>query len=236
MTPARDELVARVTRSLDTVRARVTATGRDPDEVTIVAVCKGHGPDAVLAARAAGLVHVADNYAAELVEHHDAVAASDAAAGGASAALAWHFLGALQRNKLARLAPRVAVYESLASARDAALVARHATGAACYVQVEVTGRPGRSGCARGEVGEVVAAARTEGLAVLGLMCVASPDPSAAELEFSWLRRTADALGLGGCSMGMSGDFEAACRAGATALRLGTALFGPRASRAAPGLA
>ena len=227
MSPARDELVARVTANLGAIRERVAATGRDPDEVRVVAVCKSLGPDAPLAALAAGLGDVAENYATELVAHHDAAG---------DAPLTWHFLGALQRNKLARLSPRVAVYQSVASARDADLVARHAAAARCYVQVDVTGLPGRAGCTPAATPDVVAAARDAGLRVEGLMCVASPDPHLAATEFEGLRRAADALGLEGCSMGMSGDLEAACRAGATLVRLGTALFGPRPSPPSRGLA
>jgi len=227
VTLARDELVARVTANLAVVAQRIASSGRDPSEVTLIAVCKGFGPEAAAAAAAADVRDVGENYAAELVAHHDALA---------GAPLTWHFLGALQRNKLARLAPRVSVYESVASARDAALVAAHSAGARCYVQVDVSGLPGRAGCAPPDTAEIVAAARGEGLLVEGLMCVASPDPSVAPGEFAALRRSADALGLPGCSMGMSGDLEAACRAGATSVRLGTALFGARPSRPSAALA
>lgn len=227
MSPARDELVARVTASLAAVRERIATTGRDPAEITVVAVCKSFGPDAPLAAAAVGLGAVGENYAAELVAHHDAVGALP---------LEWHFLGALQRNKLARLAPRVDVYQSVAAPRDAELVARHAPSARCYVQVDVSGRAGRAGCEPSATPSVVAAATDQGLVVEGLMCVASPEPAAAAAEFADLRRRADALGLSGCSMGMSGDLEAACAAGATLVRLGTALFGARPSPPSAGLA
>jgi len=224
VTRARDELVARVTRNLAAVRERIAATGKDPSEVTVVAVTKTFGPDAALAALAAGLVDVGESYAAELVATHDAVGPSP---------LTWHFLGALQRNKLARLAPRVDVYQGVASPREADAVAARAAGARCFVQVDVAGLPGRNGCAPAATASVVAAARDAGLAVEGLMCVASEDPVRAAAEFGALRHAADALGLEGCSMGMSGDYEAACARGATMLRLGTALFGRRPSRPGP---
>jgi PLP dependent protein len=217
---ARDELVARVTTNLAAVHDRIASTGRDPGEVTVLAVCKSFGPDAPIAAASAGIDAVGENYAAELVAHHDAAGATP---------LEWHFLGALQRNKLARLAPRVAVYQSVASPRDAELLARRAGAARCYVQVDVSGLAGRAGCAPSATPSVVGAAQDLGLVVEGLMCVASPDPGLAAAEFEGLRRSADALGLRGCSMGMSGDLEAACVAGATLVRLGTALFGPRPS-------
>lgn len=250
MTDARDDTVARVTRNLELVRERIDAAAVDPASVEIVAVLKGHGVDAVRAAWAAGILHVGDNYADELVAHHDALVSDGPGTDDGDAdgigdgvdhgverrALTWHFLGALQRNKLARLAPRVAVYETIAGARDATRVAVRAPGARCYVQVDVAGTPGRAGCRPGDEGAAVAAATAAGLEVLGLMCVATPDPVAAAREFAWLRGAADALGLRGCSMGMSDDLELACRAGTTQVRLGTALFGPRPPLAAPGLA
>ncbi|HUD69410.1 MAG TPA: YggS family pyridoxal phosphate enzyme [Acidimicrobiales bacterium] len=221
MTTARDELVARVSANLDAVRERVEATGRDAGAVTIVAVTKSFGPPAAIAAYEAGLTELAENYADELVASHDALGDAPAR---------WHFLGALQRNKLARLVPRVAVYESVTSLRDVHVLGARVATASCFVQVDVTGEPGRAGCRPELAGVVVAAARDAGLVVEGLMCVASRDPGLAAGQFAGLRRLADNLGLTGCSMGMSGDYEAACRSGATVLRLGTALFGDRPRR------
>jgi hypothetical protein len=234
VSPARDELVARVTRNLAVVRERIAATGRDPAGVRIVAVTKTFGPEAAIAALAAGLCDVGENYADELVASYNALHVDtlqdDAVHDGA---LVWHFLGRLQRNKLARLAPRVAVYQTVSSAGEADAIASRAPGARCYVQVDVAGVPGRNGCRPDEVHAVASAALDAGLELEGLMCVASNDPSLADAQFAALRRAADDEGLTGCSMGMSGDFEAACARGATMIRLGTALFGPRPSRASP---
>jgi len=235
VTLARDELVARVTARLAVVRDRIASAGRDPGTVRVVAVCKAFGADAPAAACAAGIDDVAENYAAELVAHHDALGDARGDVLG-DAQLTWHFLGSLQRNKLARLAPRVSVYQSVSSPRDAELLARYAPGARCYVQVDVSGLAGRAGCPPGSEGAIVELAQGRGLVVEGLMCVASPDQAVASREFASLRRSADDLGLDGCSMGMSGDLEAACRAGSTLVRLGTALFGERPSRAATALA
>jgi uncharacterized pyridoxal phosphate-containing UPF0001 family protein len=171
----------------------------------------------VLAAAAAGLHDVAESYAQELVATHDAV----------DAELTWHFLGALQGNKLGKLASRVDVYQSVSGERDARRLARRAGAARCYVEVDVTGEPGRPGCRRDEVPDVLAAARDAGLVVEGLMCVASVDPTLAAGQFDWLRGAAERCGLEGLSMGMTGDFELACARGATMVRLGTGLFGPR---------
>lgn len=218
MSHARGDLVARVAANLAAVHEQMAAAGGDPDHVTVVAVTKTFGPDAVRAALAAGLADVGESYANELVATHDAIG---------EAACTWHFLGPLQRNKLARLAPRVDVYQAVTSAHAAAALATRVPGARCYVEVNVDGGPGRPGCLPGELTAVVGAARDAGLGLEGLMCVASPDRGAARAQFASLRRAADALGLGGCSMGMSGDYDLAVAAGSTMVRLGTALFGPR---------
>lgn len=218
MTAARDDLVARVSSNLAAVRARIAASGVDPSSVTVLAVTKTFGPDAVRAAAHAGLRDVAESFANELVATHDAAGVEG---------LTWHYLGALQRNKLARLAPRVDVYQSLGTEREALALARRAPGARCYVEVNVSGAANRPGCDPGGLGAVLAAARGAGLAVEGLMCVASPDRDAARGHFATVRALADAAGLERCSMGMSQDYDLACAAGATMIRLGTALFGAR---------
>ncbi len=221
MTDARDGLVARVSANLAAVRSRIADAGVDPAAVSVVAVTKTFGEAAVRAAAEAGLSDVAESYANELVATHDA-AGLDGLTG-----LTWHYLGALQRNKLSRLAPRVDVYQAVTSARDAVALAGRAPGARCYLEVNVAQDPGRPGCAPGELDAVLLAARSAGLAVEGLMCVASPDRDRAKGQFAALRRLADDRGLAGCSMGMSGDYDLACAAGSTMVRLGTALFGER---------
>jgi PLP dependent protein len=220
VTDARDEFVARVGANLAAVRDRIAATASDPSAVRVVAVTKSFGPPAVLAAAAVGLTDVAESYAQEFVATHDAVGVP----------MTWHFVGALQRNKLAKLATRVQVFQSVSSLSDAQALASRVPSARCYVEVDVTGEVGRHGCPRGAEGGVVAAARDAGLVVDGLMCVVSPDPARAREEFTWLRGAADRCGLEGCSMGMSGDFELACARGSTMVRLGTALFGQRPSK------
>jgi PLP dependent protein len=214
---ARGELVARVAGNLAAVRARIAAVRTDPGSVSVVAVTKTFGPPAVEAAIAAGLTDVAESYAKELVATRNAV----------TTPVTWHYLGALQGNKLGALVTRVDVFQSVASATDAERLGHRAAGARCYVQVDVTGDPGRLGCRRADLDGVVGAARDAGLRVEGLMCVASPDPVRATEEFGWLRGAADRSGLEGCSMGMSGDFELACALGSTMVRLGTILFGDR---------
>jgi hypothetical protein len=210
-----------VAERLAAVRRRIEEAGGDPSRVRIVGVTKGFGPEAVAAARGAGLRDIGENYANELV----AKAAETGA--DASSPLRWHFLGAIQRNKVPRLAPIVGLWESVARAEEGARIARFAPGAAVLVEVDATGLAGRNGCPPEHVGELIVRLRGEGLDVRGLMTVAAPGPDAARSAFETVRRLADAQGLEERSMGMSDDLEEAVRSGTTMVRVGRALFGER---------
>jgi hypothetical protein len=211
-----------VAERLQAVRRRIERAGGDPSVVRVVAVTKGFGPEAVAAARAAGLSDIGENYADELV-------AKAAAVEGAPSLqpVRWHFLGAIQRNKVARLAPVVGVWQSVSRVEEGARIARFAPGATVLVEVETTGLSGRNGCSPEEVRTLVPRLREDGLDVRGLMTVAAPGPDAADLAFATVRSLADGLGLEERSMGMTDDLEAAVRAGTTMVRIGRALFGER---------
>lgn len=206
-----------VGRRLDLVHQRIEAEGGDPAAIEVVAVTKGFGAGAVRAARAAGLQHLGENYADELV----AKARVDPGA-------CWHFLGALQRNKTSRLAPFVGVWEALDRAAAAEAVAARAPGATVAVQVNMTGEPTKHGCAPAEAEDLVARCRDLGLDVSGLMTVGpTGDREGTRACFRALATLGRALGLQGLSMGMSDDFDLAVGEGATTIRLGRALFGAR---------
>ncbi len=207
-----DEVAAR----LAAVRARISRAGGDPDRVRVLAVTKGFGPEAVAAARAAGLTDIGENYAAEL----------EAKAPGPPGTQ-WHFLGAVQRNKVGALAPLVDVWQGVARFVEGERIARFAPGARVLIQVDYTGLPGRNGCAPEDAPALAEALLGLELRLQGLMTVAPPDPSAADAAFGSLRRLADELDLPERSMGMSADLEAAVAAGSTMVRVGRALFGER---------
>ncbi|HEY6426806.1 MAG TPA: alanine racemase [Acidimicrobiales bacterium] len=209
------------------MRARIERAGGDPSVVRVVGVTKGFGPDAVRAALGAGLRDIGENYAAELVAKAKAKAV-EAEAGGRPGGPVWHFLGAIQRNKVAALAEVVGVWQSVARAVEGERIARFAPGAAVMVQVDVTGLPGRNGCRPGDVADVVGRLRSLPLDVIGLMTVAAPGREAAASAFGEVARLADELGLRERSMGMSDDLEEAVAAGSTMVRIGRALFGERA--------
>jgi pyridoxal phosphate enzyme (YggS family) len=217
------------------VRRRVAAAAgrarRDPGDVTIVAVAKLQPPAAVRAALAAGVRDIGENYAQEL-------AAKAAAAPGAR----WHMVGRLQRNKAAAVVAVGALVHSLDSlplARALGGRARRAgTVAEALVQVEVDGRPAAHGVPACELDGFVRACRgIEGLRLRGLMVMPAPapDPEASRAAFAAVAQLARNLGreMQDLSMGMTADLEVAVEEGATLVRVGTAIFGPRPDAGAP---
>ncbi len=204
--------------NLGVLRARIESVGRDPADVRVVAVTKTFGPEVVRAALGAGLDAVGENYVGELE-------AKRAALG--ELAVSWYFLGHLQSNKIARVAAAADVICSISRHKELDRLAALACAARLYVQLDVTGAPGRAGAAPEAVPALVEAARERGLNVVGLMTVAPPDPPGAARAFGLTGEIADRLGLSVRSMGMSQDLELACRHGSTEVRVGRALFGAR---------
>jgi pyridoxal phosphate enzyme (YggS family) len=208
-----------VAERVASARERVRRAGGS-ERVTIVAVTKGFGPEAVGAAASAGLGDIGENYAQEMLSKIPS----------APAGLRWHFLGEMQRKKLARLAPYVYLWHGLDRVEEAACLAKVCPGARVLIEVRAAGASGgRPGVSLGAVPELVAVARRAGLDVRGLMTVAAPGATIGEVasHFHQVASLAHELGLAEVSMGMSADFELAVAQGATIVRLGTALFGPR---------
>ncbi len=190
-----------------------------------MAVTKGFGADAVRTAVAAGLTVVGENYADELV------AKAHETSDDPGPAPEWHYLGAVQRNKVPRLAPLVSCWQGVARLEEGRAIAKRRPGARILVQVDVAGLPGRAGVPPGEVSGLVAALRDEDLDVAGLMAVGSPGPPEGAREgFRRVRRLADELDLPVRSMGMTDDLEVALSEGSTMVRVGRALFGERPPR------
>ena len=198
------------------IRARIASAGGDPDAVTIV----GAKPPSVEACReaiAAGVADLGENRAQELLAKAPLVEGAR-----------WHFIGRLQTNKVRHLAPHVALWESIDRTEVVAEVARRAPGAAVLVQVNISAEPQKGGCAPTATGDLVDEATAAGLVVRGLMGIGPDgDPEGARPGFALLSRLADELGLEVRSMGMSNDLEVAVQEGATMVRIGTRLFGPR---------
>ena len=219
-----------VAANVAAVNERVVAAagraGRDPGEVTVVAVAKLFGPEAVRAVVAAGVADVGENYAKDL----EAKAAE-------VAGVRWHFVGRLQRNKAGVLVAAGALVHSLDSLAGARALGRRAlaagTTARALVQVEVDDREAAHGVRPADLpGFLDACLAVDGLAVEGLMVMPAPadDPEATRPAFRRTAELADRSGLARLSMGMTADFEVAVEEGATLVRIGTALFGPRPTR------
>ncbi len=196
-----------------------------PPNVTLIAVSKTQSPDAIREAYAAGQRDFGENYAQEWRDKARAL--------GDLPGLVWHFIGALQTNKVKYLVgqagwvhtvDRLALAEEL-SRRSAA----RAVTTRVLLEVNVGGEASKSGCAPGEVPALAGAvARLPGLALRGLMCIPPADEDPRP-HFAALRRLRDSLGLPlpDLSMGMSGDYPIAIEEGATLVRVGTAIFGAR---------
>jgi pyridoxal phosphate enzyme (YggS family) len=225
---------AQVQEALDAVRARIEAAarraGRDPATVRLLAVSKTHGPDAVRAAYARGQRDFGENYVQELVPK--------AAALADLADLRWHLIGHLQTNKCRDVAGLVATVQSVDSERLVRELGRRATAAGrtvgILIQVNVAREAQKSGCDVEALPMILAAALgTPGVALRGLMTVppAADDPRASRPWFEALRALRDANGgealLPDLSMGMTHDMDEAIAAGATVVRVGTAIFGAR---------
>jgi pyridoxal phosphate enzyme (YggS family) len=221
---------------LAAVRGRIAAAaaraGRRTDDVTIIAVTKGHPLERVREAAGAGLLDVGESRVQE-------AAAKQAA--WPDAPVRWHLVGHLQRNKARLAAGRFALIHSLDSLRLADALEAGAAAAGVVqdvlVEVNVAREPQKSGAMPEEAPDLVAhAAGLPHLVVRGLMTLAPYDAPAAaqrrvfgELRELRERLATSALPLAVLSMGMSADFEAAVEEGATMVRLGTILFGERVS-------
>jgi pyridoxal phosphate enzyme (YggS family) len=203
-----------VEAALEAVRKRIEAAGGDPEQVRIVAVTKGFGPDAVAAALAAGHTDLGENYAQELITK-------------LTDGVTWHFLGPVQRNKVKALAPHVALWQAVDRPGAGTEIARRAPGAAVLVQLNVVDDPDRPGVAPIDAPLLVRFLTDLGLDVRGVMAVGAIDPTEARAGFRTARRLADDMGLPVRSMGMSDDLEIAVEEGSTMVRVGRALFGPR---------
>jgi len=210
--------------------ARRQGASRWTHPVTIVAVTKGFGLDAVRAALDVGLTELGENRVQEALPKIDDPVGRRAG---------WHLIGHLQRNKAKLVPGRFALVQSVDSLALAEELERRAAalGVAQRVllQVNVAGEAQKSGCAPDEAPALArAVARLPRLELEGLMTLAplTDDVDVQRRSFGGLRRLRDALQEDGLwlptlSMGMSADYATAVEEGTTMIRLGTALFGPR---------
>jgi hypothetical protein len=226
---------ADIARNLAAVSDRIAAAarraGRQAEDVTLVAVSKTHPPASVLAALAAGQTTFGENRVQE-------AAAKFPPLRPRHPALRLHVIGGLQTNK-ARDAVRIAdVIETLDRPRLAQAIAeaiqREGRTPRLLIQVNVGDEPQKSGVTRAAADAFIDACQARfGSALAGLMCIPPLQDDPAP-HFDWLAACARRHGLAVLSMGMSADFEIAIAHGATAVRVGTAIFGSRPPLPAPG--
>ena len=221
---------------LEVVRERIAAAaaraGRNPSDVGIVAVTKGHPVAAVGEAAANGLTDVGENRVQEALAKQEA---------WLGAPVRWHLIGHLQSNKARLAVGRFALIHSVDSVRLADGLEKEAAKRALVqdvlVEVSIAREAQKSGVMPEEAEAVVAhAAAQPHLALKGLMTMAplTDDVAVQRATFRGLRELRDRLALNlrlstlnVLSMGMSNDFEIAVEEGATMVRLGTVLFGER---------
>jgi pyridoxal phosphate enzyme (YggS family) len=220
--------------SLAALRQRLTqiaqASHRDVRSITLLAVSKGQETARLRAALALGLTQFGENYLDEALGKIRALADTPAE---------WHFIGHLQANKTRPVAEQFAWVHGVDRERVAQRLSAqrppHAPALNVCVQVNIAGEQSKGGVAPAQALPLMqAVAALPRLKLRGLMCMLPFDLPDAEQHrlFGAMRELRDAanaagLGLDTLSMGMSGDYEAAIAEGATMLRIGTALFGPR---------
>jgi hypothetical protein len=218
--------------------AACAQAGRDVNAVTLLAVSKTFGPDAVADALAAGQRAFGENYIQEGVEKIQALRASHP-----GAAIEWHCIGPVQSNKTRLVAAhfdwvqsvdRLKIAQRLSEQRPPELPPLQVC-----LQVNVDGGPTKSGVTPDELPALAeAVAQLPHLKLRGLMCIPEPADSFEAQRVVFLQAqalfdhlNAQGLGLDTLSMGMSDDLDAAVAAGSTMVRVGRAIFGSRAARA-----
>lgn len=226
------DLAGNLTRVRERLATAAQRVGRKPEEITLIAVSKTRPAEEIAAAAAAGAVDFGENYVQELV-------AKQAALNALQPPPQWHFIGHLQRNKARSLVPFCALIHVVDSVALATEIDRRAEQVGrlqpVLLQVDLAGETTKFGCPEGALEPVAEAlASLAHLDWQGLMTI---PPAAAKAEQSrpYYRRLAqlrETLAtperpLPQLSMGMSGDYEVAIEEGATLVRVGTAIFGPR---------
>ncbi|PKP89794.1 MAG: YggS family pyridoxal phosphate-dependent enzyme [Alphaproteobacteria bacterium HGW-Alphaproteobacteria-14] len=212
---------------LDQVRSGIVKVckpaRRAPADVTLIAVSKTHGPEAIVPLIAAGQRVFGENRVQEAAAKWPALRAE-------YPDIELHLIGQLQSNKAEEA---VALFDYIHALDRPSLLAALARAmdkadkrVPCFVQVNIGDEPQKGGCPISELPAFIDAVRAADVPLAGLMCIPPADTEAAPF-FALLAKLAADHGLTGLSMGMSGDYETAVMLGATHVRVGTALFGAR---------
>ena len=222
-----------IARNVAAVRNRITRAceraGRDPAEVTLVAVSKTFGPEAILAALEAGVTDFGENRVQEAIPKFEAV---HSVLSPQSSVLTTHLVGHLQTNKVRAALGAFAILHAVDSERLLRAINAAATSPVrLMIEVNVSGEASKYGIPPKDLPVLLGTARSlSNVRVEGLMTVAPrvSDPEDARPVFRKLASLARDHALPSLSMGMTEDFEAAVEEGATHVRVGRAIFGERA--------
>lgn len=224
----------RFTDILERKNAAAIRSGRQPEDVTLLAVTKTHGADEINQAIAAGATDIGENRVQELVEKYDKVSP-----------VRWHLIGHLQTNKVKNIIDKVVMIHSVDSLRLAREINKRAEAAGLVmdilIEINSAMEETKSGIAAGDLKELVSEIVSEcaAIRVRGLMCIPplAITPEDARPYFREARELFEEMKTWDLpeerfrpdvlSMGMSGDFEVAIEEGSTIVRVGSSIFGPR---------
>jgi len=219
-----DDAASRLIETGQRIAAAAKGVGRDPDEVTLIAVSKTFGADDIRPVLEAGHRHFGENRVQEAQGKWPELKAD-------YPELTLHLIGPLQSNKAREAVAlfdaihtidRPKIAQALANEMD-----KQGRRPQLFIQVNTGEEEQKAGVLAADAGELLAFCQDRlGLEIAGLMCIPPVEEEPA-IHFAFLDKLAGELGLTGRSMGMSGDFETAVEMGATHVRVGSAIFGPR---------
>ena len=224
------DIATRVRAVNERIAAAAARVGRSPEDVTLVAVAKTWPASHVVAAARAGVIHFGENRAQELTSKAELV----------DSPVTWHFVGTLQSNKVRHVIGLARLIHSVDELDLARVIARRAANAGLeqqvLIEVNLSGESTKSGASPDEAVDLAGAVdELDGVSVRGLMTIpAFPDdpedarPAYRQLAALGAELQERLLAATHLSMGMTRDFEVAIEEGATIVRVGEAIFGPRA--------
>jgi pyridoxal phosphate enzyme (YggS family) len=218
------EVARRVAELRQRVAASCASSGRPEGAVTIIAACKGFGSSHISAARDCGIIDFGENYLQEALSKRPDCPPN----------LVWHYIGRLQSNKLRRIVGHFDWVHTLDRAEHVEAFAGAAVNA--LIEVNIAEEPQKAGVLPGELAKFVENVyHLPGVRFRGLMTMgpANRNPEDTRPYFIKMRRLLEGLGIreADClSMGMSSDFEVAIQEGATHIRIGSGVFGPRPTK------
>lgn len=216
------------------VREHAIYCGRNPDEITILAVSKTHPVEKIIEGIKCGIGNFGENYAQEFRDKYTEISHRN------QKQPQWHFIGHLQTNKVKYIIPQCEYIHTVDSIRLAEEISKqsqkHSVETKILLQINTSGELSKSGIEPNDIYELVHnIAGMEGIILDGLMCIPAPEEEEAiRAEFALLRTLCNELSRKisehpwtHLSMGMSGDYKIAIEEGSTIVRIGTAIFGER---------